>query len=40
MKIKEEIRRREVKMEIGLGLSIGEQIPFFWRNETYDLLGL
>ena len=27
-------------MEIGLGLSTREQIPFFWRNETYDLLGL
>ena len=34
------IWRKEVKMEIGLGLSTREPIPFFGRNETYDLLGL
>lgn len=40
LKIKEEVWRKEVKMEIGLGLSTREPIPFFGRNETYDLLGL
>ena len=34
LKIKEEVWRKEVKMEIGLGLSTREPIPFFGRNEN------